>query len=192
MDSQVIHKRERSILHLNLSRAKERSLPATLTIDEWLITLHLFHGLCAYCQKEPYKVLDHVIPIVHKGGTTADNCVPACQRCNLWKRARLFPTTGNTLVERTSQIFQQLQQYRIPQHSYSPRKKKPVPSRIPLVMEQMLSPEQTAQKLNVSTAHVRYLIHSKKLRAKKVGRIYRIQEEWIRDYMNSEEEEPKS
>jgi 5-methylcytosine-specific restriction endonuclease McrA len=33
--------------------------------------------------------VEHFIPISHGGGTTADNCVPACSACNFKKHAYL-------------------------------------------------------------------------------------------------------
>lgn len=70
--------------------AKRKGLPASLTIDQWLTTLKHFHYLCAYCQESPYEVLEHHIPIIHNGGTTVYNCVPACEKCNL-RKADYYP-----------------------------------------------------------------------------------------------------
>lgn len=62
-------------------RADKLGLPATLTLEGWLKTLDYFHWKCAYCRGR-FEVLEHFIPIVQYGGTTADNCVPACRSCN--------------------------------------------------------------------------------------------------------------
>lgn len=62
-------------------RARALGVPATLTEQEWLQTIAHFNGLCAYCQQEPFTVLEHFLPII-LAGTTAKNCVPACSRCN--------------------------------------------------------------------------------------------------------------
>lgn len=70
----------------NAKQASERnSLPATLTPDEWLTHLHYFNWMCAYCQKRQATSIDHVIPPGYGGGTTADNCVPCCGKCNCAK-----------------------------------------------------------------------------------------------------------
>ena len=57
--------------HNNISHAL--GLPATLTIDEWLVHRRYFEGKCAYCQDRPATDLDHFIPSCFKGGTTIDN-----------------------------------------------------------------------------------------------------------------------
>ena len=80
-------KRERARLQNQLSRAENNHLPATLTLDEWLQTLADFNGLCAYCQERPFEHLEHFIPIDAGGGTTVDNCIPACGKCNWSKGA---------------------------------------------------------------------------------------------------------
>lgn len=53
--------------------------------------------------------------------------------------------------------------------------------------EPMLSVEDVMKRLNVSRDMVTKLMKTGQLRYKKVGRIYRFREQWIRDYMNSEE-----
>lgn len=79
---------ERNILNRHLNRAREHNLPATLTIQQWYERVRDFNGLCAYCQKKPYEVLEHSTPLSKGGGTTTDNCVPACQSCNVLKAMR--------------------------------------------------------------------------------------------------------
>jgi 5-methylcytosine-specific restriction endonuclease McrA len=88
---------EHNRLRNNIMRAEELGLPATLTLKQWLATLDYFNRKCAYCLV-PYKGLEHYIPITLGGGTTVDNCVPSCSRCNVRKRdkhpdqfACLFP-----------------------------------------------------------------------------------------------------
>ena len=63
-------------------RAKKLKEPATLTVVEWLQTLQSFNNLCAHCQKAPFQVMDHFIPLGHGVGTTKENCIPSCARCN--------------------------------------------------------------------------------------------------------------
>ncbi|GHO76469.1 hypothetical protein KSD_42400 [Ktedonobacter sp. SOSP1-85] len=61
---------------------------ATLTIVQWIATLDLYDWKCAYCGG-PYEALEHQRPLVAPdGGTTALNCVPSCQSCNLRKGIR--------------------------------------------------------------------------------------------------------
>jgi 5-methylcytosine-specific restriction endonuclease McrA len=72
-------------------RARERGLPATLTLRQWHKVVSDFSGKCAYCQKRDdrlkYGVLiEHFIPIDLGGGTTKENCVPSCYTCNGKKR----------------------------------------------------------------------------------------------------------
>ncbi len=73
-------------LHQHLRRARKRGQPATLTMSQWRRIVTTFDGKCAYCQEKSYEVLEHVIPLGQAGrGTTATNCVPACQSCNIIK-----------------------------------------------------------------------------------------------------------
>lgn len=75
---------EEKRVRLQNKRAQRVRLLATLTLEQWLETLNHFGWKCAYC-KGRYVVLEHFIPIIHGGGTTWDNCVPACPRCNAIK-----------------------------------------------------------------------------------------------------------
>ena len=77
--------RERRRVQTQNYRALQAGLPATLTLEEWLQTLADFNGLCAYCMERHFEHLEHFIPIDAGGGTTVDNCVPACGRCNYSK-----------------------------------------------------------------------------------------------------------
>jgi 5-methylcytosine-specific restriction endonuclease McrA len=66
----------------NNRRARKAGREATLTLSEWRKTLHDFNGKCAYCLTASYEVLDHFVPLIWEGGTTAENCIPCCSRCN--------------------------------------------------------------------------------------------------------------
>lgn len=77
--------RERDRLNRHLQRARAAGSPATLTLPEWLQTLKDFEGLCAYCRMRTFTQLEHFVPVSDGGGTTVDNCVPACQMCNYGK-----------------------------------------------------------------------------------------------------------
>lgn len=80
--------RESRRVQYQLARARQAGVEASLTVSEWLKAIKHFNGLCAYCRKEPFDVLEHYIPISQGGGTTADNCVPACFSCNSRKGNR--------------------------------------------------------------------------------------------------------
>lgn len=67
-------------------RARRCSLPATLTILEWLRILDHFKWRCAYRGRKygghEYHALEHIVSISNGGGTTCLNCVPSCLGCN--------------------------------------------------------------------------------------------------------------
>jgi 5-methylcytosine-specific restriction endonuclease McrA len=73
---------DKNTLLQHLRRAEKLGLPATLTMEEWEEATEHFEGMCAYCQEKPWQVLEHFIPLGLGGGTTSDNCVPACRSCN--------------------------------------------------------------------------------------------------------------
>lgn len=74
--------RQRLVFKMALRTATRAGRPATLTPRAWLETQIAFKGLCAYCGRAEGNVIEHVVPISRGGGTTSDNCVPACLRCN--------------------------------------------------------------------------------------------------------------
>jgi 5-methylcytosine-specific restriction endonuclease McrA len=71
----------------HISRATKNKVVATLTVDEWMDTIDYFRWQCAYCESGPFETLDHYIPMILGGGTTKNNCVPACAPCNRRKNA---------------------------------------------------------------------------------------------------------
>lgn len=81
--------RLRRIVGRNLWRARRAGQPATLTVDQWIEILDRYNWRCAYCGKRLYEVLEHKTPISKGGGTTAENCVPACASCNIGKGNRI-------------------------------------------------------------------------------------------------------
>ncbi len=81
-------RKEKQKVNGHLSRAKRAGVAATLTLDQWFITLEHFNYRCAYCQRLPYEVLEHMVSITKGGGTTASNVVPACRSCNSMKDNR--------------------------------------------------------------------------------------------------------
>ncbi len=74
--------RRTSIVFHNLLRTANLKLPSTLTLVEWDETLGYFCNRCAYCGTLDWTTMDHFIPVSAGGGTTRDNCVPACLECN--------------------------------------------------------------------------------------------------------------
>ncbi len=85
------------------SRARSLGALATLTLAQWEETLSDFDGLCAYCLVRTFDVLEHFLPIAI-GGTTINNCVPACYECNHKKRdyvgSELIPLFGEDTINR--------------------------------------------------------------------------------------------
>jgi hypothetical protein len=84
-----------------LWRAQRVGQPATLTEEQWQRTLKRFKNVCAYCQTNAWRHVEHVTPLPF-GGTTIDNCLPACPMCNAFKRGRTLeemvaacPTEGH-------------------------------------------------------------------------------------------------
>lgn len=79
-------KKDKESFRISWFRGDSRSkgLSASLTIEQWLATLHHFEWACAYCQK-PFVGLDHFVPTALGGGTTVGNCVPCCMTCNTVK-----------------------------------------------------------------------------------------------------------
>lgn len=72
-------------------RARERSLPATLTISQWRACKEHFNNACAYCGKESQKLQqEHFVPVVSDGNYTLNNIIPSCRRCNESKNDRDF------------------------------------------------------------------------------------------------------
>lgn len=82
-----LERAEKVVVHTHCLRAHTMQRTASLTLQEWLQTLQDFNYRCAYCQQQPYEVLEHFIPLAAGGGTTASNCVPACRQCNAHKGA---------------------------------------------------------------------------------------------------------
>lgn len=68
-----------------LARARQMKVSATLTKEQWKRTVDHFSNRCAYCGG-PWCVVEHATPLP-RGGTTACNCLPACNSCNVKKRS---------------------------------------------------------------------------------------------------------
>lgn len=69
-----------------LMRARSLGAAATLTVVDWFAILDRFSWQCAYCRSKPFQVMSHRISQA-TGGTTAENCVPACHSCIFKRKA---------------------------------------------------------------------------------------------------------
>lgn len=61
--------------------AKNLGQIGDLTFPQWIETLKFYKNNCAYCGVKS-TLLEHFIPLCLGGNTTANNCVPACMKCN--------------------------------------------------------------------------------------------------------------
>src|SRR5438874_10825066 len=84
-ENYLIIVREIDRVKAQLQRARTIHAEATLTLVDWLTTLEYFHWQCAYCASKPFQVLSHLIQLP-LGGTTPENCVPACYACRTSKK----------------------------------------------------------------------------------------------------------
>lgn len=107
-NERIIHEIEVVKRHNN--RAYSQGQKASLKLNDWIQTLDSFEWMCAYSCGQPYEELEHWIPLAGGGGTTADNCVPACFRCNRQKGAKLPSTIGESSLSPSAhrQISQHL------------------------------------------------------------------------------------
>ena len=97
-------------LAAQLQRARRLDLPATLTLREWLDTLEYFDWCCAYCRRMEFACMDHFVPVTQGGGTTKDNCVPACVSCNSTKGGR-HPNIRPSRTEGYARVAHYLAQF---------------------------------------------------------------------------------
>ena len=84
--------RETQRLSRHASRSRAKGLKASLTLEQWIVTLDLFNWSCAYCGGD-FEAMDHFIPESAGGGTTRENCRPSCQSCNAQK-GNIDPRVG--------------------------------------------------------------------------------------------------
>ena len=66
--------------------ARKAGLDCDLTTQQWRLILDMYANRCAYCGSKQDIQQDHVIPISRGGGTTMNNIVPACRKCNQSKK----------------------------------------------------------------------------------------------------------
>lgn len=73
-------------------RARKKEADDTLTTDEISHNINYFNNTCAYCgnsfSEDTSMNLDHILPIAKRGGTTKENIIPSCARCNQSKGAK--------------------------------------------------------------------------------------------------------
>lgn len=69
-------------------RARDQSLPSTLTTEQWENTKLYFNDSCAYCEAKEALTQDHFMPSLKGGEYTKDNIIPACKSCNSSKGAK--------------------------------------------------------------------------------------------------------
>lgn len=81
----------RGVVAYHNRRARRLGLSGSLTRAEWERALAYFNWRCAVCGMPldaERATLDHWIPLLLEGGTTAENSVPMCPRCNHSKGGR--------------------------------------------------------------------------------------------------------
>ena len=80
--------REHDRVESAIARAQRHSIPATLSLLQWISTLSDFKGLCAFCSKSRFNIIEMVRP---DEGLTSDNVVPCCEACHA-RRAEGYST----------------------------------------------------------------------------------------------------
>ena len=71
-------------------KAKLKSLPSTLTKNQWDDTVSHFNNSCAYCGSEEQIQQEHFVPLSKGGEFTHNNIIPACMKCNCSKQDQDF------------------------------------------------------------------------------------------------------
>lgn len=103
--------RDRRSLSESRRRARKANLPDTLTIPEIEVILNEFKDKCSICSNT-YEHLDHFIPVASgHGGTTYENIVPMCSKCNISKGAKNPFVWADTLSEKDRERFDSLVKY---------------------------------------------------------------------------------
>ena len=92
----------------------KRSLPSTLTINQWQHVQSYFNHGCAYCGSATTLEQDHFWPLSRGGEYTATNIIPACRSCNSSKHNKPFeewyPTHESYSPEREAKIYEYFEQ----------------------------------------------------------------------------------
>jgi 5-methylcytosine-specific restriction endonuclease McrA len=105
-------------------RARKRELPDTFTYEQWIACLEYHNYCCAVCGNqlrdlfgniEPHA--DHWIPLIKPEcpGTTPDNMICLCNKCNssksaampdVWLRRRFNTRKANEILKRVADYFE--------------------------------------------------------------------------------------
>lgn len=122
----VVENKERFRVSQHKSRARRRSLPATLTSEQWEFALNYFNGCCAVCERPSglwHKiVMDHWIPVANPEcpGTVVANMIPLCHGidgCNNskanypaeeWLIKKFGKRKSKTIISKIEHYFAQL------------------------------------------------------------------------------------
>lgn len=107
---------------------RKRSLPNTLTVDNWLKCLEYWHGCCAVCGGQLRDLfgyvepnIDHWIPLNSPDcpGTIPTNIICLCESCNKskgdapanqWLISRYGKRKANTILKRIEAYFEWIKQ----------------------------------------------------------------------------------
>ena len=82
--------KEKINIATNKRRAIKRSLPATLTIEQWESSKMYFDNKCVYCGEKLPLEKEHFLAITKSGEFTVDNIIPSCRICNCNKHNKSF------------------------------------------------------------------------------------------------------
>lgn len=81
---------EQHRIHKQKCRAIKRSLPSTLTNEQWEKTKLHFDNRCAYCNRGLPLTQDHFVALSNGGAYSQDNIIPCCISCNSSKSNKQF------------------------------------------------------------------------------------------------------
>lgn len=66
-------------------REVEAGAEGFCSIEQLLLRIEYYDGMCAYCRVKPYEHIDHVKPLALGGSGWPSNLRPACAHCNISK-----------------------------------------------------------------------------------------------------------
>lgn len=103
---------EKSALITQRRNAKKKSLPCTLTNDQWDDIKKVFNNKCAYCGEETHLTREHFVALSKGGEFSRDNIIPVCKTCNCSKNDKDFfiwyPKFKHYSLEREIKILSHL------------------------------------------------------------------------------------
>ena len=70
---------------------KHSTMVEFISVDQIRDRMRKFEDRCLYCG-DPYKHIDHFIPLSRGGKHVLDNLVPACAFCNSSKNNKVYPS----------------------------------------------------------------------------------------------------